>query len=62
MGQASQHQSLIQAITDGEMSVLDKLLSSISHTALATSEDPRRLMLWPVLVSPRDPDDCFDMQ
>jgi hypothetical protein len=39
-------------MTDGEMNVRDVVSSLINHTALATSEDLRWGMIWPVLVSP----------
>jgi hypothetical protein len=39
-------------MTDGEMNVRDVVSSLINHTALATSEDLRWSMIWPVLVSP----------
>jgi hypothetical protein len=45
--------SLVKAMTDGEMNVRDMVSSLINQTALATSEDLRRGMLWPLLVSPR---------
>jgi hypothetical protein len=44
--------TLVKAMTDGEMNVRDVVSSLISHTALATSEDLRWGMIWPVLVSP----------
>jgi hypothetical protein len=44
--------SLANDMTDGEIDVRDVASSLINHTALATSEDLRWGMIWPVLVSP----------
>lgn len=46
----------VRAMTDGEMKARDMVSSLINHTALATSEDLRWDILWPVLVSVRGPD------
>jgi hypothetical protein len=43
---------LVRAITDGEMNVRDMAFPSINQTALATSEDLRWGIFWPVLVYP----------
>lgn len=48
--------AFVRAITDGEMKVRDMVSSLINQTALATSEDLRWGILWPVLVSVRGPD------
>jgi hypothetical protein len=41
-----------KALTDGKMNVRDMTSSVINQTALATSEDLRWGIFWPVLVSP----------
>lgn len=52
-GRRANTDSFVRAMTDGEMNVRDMVSSLINQTALATSEDLRRGMLWPLLVSPR---------
>ena len=51
--QTTNSDAFVKAMTDGKMNVRDIASPSINHIPLATSEDLRWGMLWPVLVSAR---------